>query len=1122
MEILGLADPGFNLIWITENYPKSKMLGKTTYIGDNPNDFVWAVPEGKSGAFEKLIQTYLKRSVATRDGRVKVTPTRSTRDAGRDFEIIFSGEIELFGLRFVSQDSPGLIFVECKSTKNERLDDAFIADASQHKDAQALAYILVTNAVITPYSQQRAQVEWRRRDSTFCLVDRRRLADELYLKDMSGEAKRLGIRMPSRSSLPEFDSERLVVSYQSDQKISTGRQEATVFLALNNYRDCNVLADLRVATDIRWSANGTAYERVIPPGHLETIELTAERHEFGGPGDLDLTLSVNGRAQRLTVPSRKYKVVFEPVFVGQNHRRIAQEIRSRAEMRKGFSLISVQGEAGVGKSRTVQEALAPLREGQLEIVPFNFQRHQQVASFKEFCARFDLPDVLSEITEPSTRISRLIQVAAETAAPMVILFENLHHAEDEVIKTFKDLLLKPPKCSAPLILIITGRDDHTYPNQAYFSLLHLVADQELQHAKAYSLRPLSSQDSELLIRSVVKSMPEPGVERVQTLGENNPFVIVEVLQYLLDTGLAQLLSRQTLGVIKPEVFAGRNGLPKSVESLYELRWEALLEADYGKLAAEFLTVASFFGFEVSQDNRQAFFDGEETGDECWALLCERRFVKEDPTGLRLTFAHENLLNHLRSFARRPENAERSAALILDRPGLARRLSQFDFGEVLFMHKDFGRAFDCFGEIWERTQQITNFSSEEIEKNYFRYLPILFHTAKAIKSPRKALCKVALANGYMGVHNFPLMVGEKACAASREMLDQLYPKGGDGLREKLAVRQLRAHALQNMGHIGLALQEMLEIEAAIRNEKQNWPEVEFDLYDRFQAYYRRANHLELARFYGRQARKTVIRARDRKLKAAHLITESVVALFAGEQEARSVAARAHQASKKAKIKRFITYTRLTELIVDTLYSNQDVDRLRAVFEEGRHMLRKAAVENLSDSIMRLDLLLATLALNCFADRSEAFVQARIYIDSGQANSVRFGNGLFDWAFDNLAAIVDLNDPTQHDDLVRARFRSCMERLRVRGLTFVGSSSGTFPNSFAISNAVRCLGGYQESRGIELIQSMITAYDNQFLEDDEYCGQLVRKAVKAHPIFWPEKSKVQMIRYPRDKGYFTPVF
>jgi hypothetical protein len=53
-------------------------------------------------------------------------------------------------------------------------------------------------------------------------------------------------------------------------------------------------------------------------------------------------------------------------------------------------------------------------------------------------------------------------------------------------------------------------------------------------------------------------------------------------------------------------------------------------------------------------------------------------------------------------------------------------------------------------------------------------------------------------------------------------------------------------------------------------------------------------------------------------------------------------------------------------------------------------------------------------------------------------------------------------------------------------------------------------------------MITAYDSRFLEDEKHCGELVRRAVKALPIFWPEKSKLEMLRYPRQGGYFTPVF
>ena len=83
-------------------------------------------------------------------------------------------------------------------------------------------------------------------------------------------------------------------------------------------------------------------------------------------------------------------------------------------------------------------------------------------------------------------------------------------------------------------------------------------------------------------------------------------------------------------------------------------------------------------------------------------------------------------------------------------------------------------------------------------------------------------KVALAHGYMGVHNFPLVVAEEACNKSLAMLDEVLPKSTESLRPRLAVRQLRAHALQNMGRTGEALKEYLEIEAHLRTGNHDWP------------------------------------------------------------------------------------------------------------------------------------------------------------------------------------------------------------------------------------------------------------------------------------------------------------
>jgi hypothetical protein len=1101
------------------------MPGRTIHLTENPNDFRWTIPKGNGRLFEDLIHKYLKRHVATRDGRVKVVRTRATGDAGRDFEVHFFGEVELFGLKIIQPHDglqPSIVFIECKSTEHERLDDEFIVDASQHRDSEACSYVLVTNAVITPYCQYRAQREWDRRNSTFRLVDRRRLVDELHLRGMGDEAMSLGLMLPGHEALPYFDRSRLTVSCQSERSVLAEGHAAYIYLSMTNYSSESVLSEISIASDMRWSTEGSSYERVIGPGLAEAIELTVDRQELDGPSDLDLILRVNGRSQRLTISRPNYRLTFDPIFTGATHRAIAQDVRMFAGTATGFNLISVQGEAGVGKTRTIKEALTPLKDSQFEIFSYYFSKHQGVPSFEDFYRTFRFIDDLAPDLEPSAKVSALIRSAAEAQVPVLIQLEDMHHADKDVVKVLKQIILHPPSCVAPLVLVITGRDDHTFPNEEYYSLLQLVSDKTLSNVQRHLIPQLTDQEAKDLIRSVVVDIPDPGVERVHALGQNNPFVIIEFLQYLLDAQIARLLSRRTVGILNPEVFAGRNGLPATVEELYDRRLASLQEAAHGWLATEFLTVASFFGFVIETEARRAFFDDVEDGQECWALLCERRFVREDTTSHKMTFAHENLLHHVRRMARLPENAMNAAALILDRPGTAKRLDKFDLGEVYYLHQDFSKASECFYEILGRIRKVTNFSSEEIDERYFGYIPALFRVAKAVGESKADLSKIALAYGYMGVHNYPLMVAEKACATASEMLAELYPKEGAGLRFKVAVRQLRAHALQNMGRTGLALQEMLEIEARLSEEGYDWPEVEYDLYDRLQEYYRKSNHEEMARFYGRKAGASVKRAGDEKMLASHLITESLLWMYSGEQEARRRAAEAHQASKHVGIRRLITYTRLTELVVESLYSRQDPAVLKDICDEARAILRDAAVSSFSDSIMRVELLLGTLALSCCDDPDERRAMAWYYITSGQANSIRFGHGLFDWAFDNLAAVIDLDDRSKSDEDVRLRFRSCLERLKKRGLTFLGAQSGTYPNSFAISNIVRFFGQFQESAGMELIRSAVSTYDNRFMEDERASLELVIKAVKGQPIFWPQKSRFQMLRYSAQNGYFTPVF
>ncbi|HEV7642781.1 MAG TPA: hypothetical protein VGO50_02460 [Pyrinomonadaceae bacterium] len=1096
---------------------------RTIHLTENQNNFTWSIPKGRGTAFEDLIHSYLKNFVATKDGRVKVIRTRVTGDEGRDFEVYFSEEINIFGIRIKQpiNGSGNVVYIECKSTEHERLDDEFIVDASQHKDFEASSYILVTNAFLTPYCQYRAQKEWQRRNSLFHLVDRRRLYEVMRACELDSKANELGLRFPEPSIVPEINKRSLGISCQSELDVVSGKQFVQAYLAVNNYSTESQLLRVGVATDLRWTANQTSIERVIEAGGVETIELTVNRNEFDSSADLDLNLTVNGRSHRITVSRINREIIFEPDFTGEEHRRIAQSIRTSVEGNSGFLLISFQGEAGVGKTRTIKEALKPLVNGQYEIFTYHFTRNLEDISFDDLFAAFGVG-----YSSDSPEIGGLynsIDNIAKIDHPILLHFEDLHHASKDVIDDFKKLLLNSPVCKNSLVLIVTGRDDHTFPNEDYFSFLQIANDRNLKNA-CYSLYPFTDDDARTLIRSVVVDIPDPGVERVHLLGQNNPFIIVEILQYLLDSSLAQLLSLRTVGILNPEVFSGRKGLPETVEELYSQRLTSLLNSPNGDLAYKFLIVSSFFGFVMDREIRRRFFDGKEEGEDVWNLLCERRFIAEDTTNNIATFAHENLLNYLRQIIREPANSLELSSYLLANPGIAKSLSIFDLGEAYYLHEEFDNAFNCLTEIWERVREITNFSSEEINKLYFSYLPALFQTTKFTGLPHNEIAKIPLAYSYMGVHNFPLVVAEDVCTRASQMLDEIYEKETDGLRQKLTVRQLRAHALQNMGKTGLALQEMLEIEATLEENPADWYELKFDLYDRLQEYYRKTNHAALVRFYGRQARLNVNLAeeKDKKLLAAHLITQSVSCLFSGKKNACKQAAEAYSMSKEVQIQRFIIFNRLTELIIEGLYSHRDPIVIKAVMDEARDMLQDAAVKNFSDSIMRLQLLLATLALNYYEDTSERHSIARYYIESGQANSIRFGNGLFDWAFDNLAAVIDLADEYQPDDHARRRFQSCLERLKRRGLTFLGARDGLYPNSFAISNIIRFFSQFYDSDGLEILQTTFSSYNNDFLEDRQVGLELVRKAGKGQPIFWPRNSKFQMPRYPAEGGYFTPIF
>jgi hypothetical protein len=1097
------------------------MFGKTRTTDWDPNAFVWRVPADKAERFEEFIAYFMKRRFGDLRTGVSVHRTPRSGDQGRDIEVIYRNVLDLGGARLLPPGGgrSARLFIECKATSSARLDDSFLIDATQHEGEDLDVYALATNGVITPYVHYRAAQAWAQRGTRFVLLDRGRLYRALSDADFLAEAVSRGIA-PETPPSPELLEGRLWAAAQSVGAAGDGAKALQTYLVVRNQAPTPQRVSLSLASDILWSSDGADREFVLDAGEDLAQLVRSERQRLDLQSSLRLSLSSEGRSSALVLIAAKPQLVLEPPFMGRGHLDLRLRLRQGFERASGFQIVSVHGEAGVGKTRTVEEALRPVensrfvfraacdpRTGRFDIA--RLAEDIAIAALRDDDASADRPDSLRDLIPYLQRIG----------LPAILLLEDLHHASPDDITILKEFVARPPDMSEPTTFIVTGRDDHTFPNADYYAFLDIVQGAGRDCVEAHELGRLSDADTANLIRAVAANLPEAAVARVEQLGQNNPFIIIEVLQYLLDVGLARLLSRRTIGVLDPERFKGLDALPSAVEELYERRFEALQSSPGGDPAFRFIRAASFFSADSVDDLAEVWPEASKT--ETIRLLIARRFVTQDERTDRLQFAHENLYHFLRRWIRRSDRAASDVQDLLTCEPFVALLGDLARGEAFSLAGRHAEAFALFRPAWDAVRAMTNFSSEEIDRSFYPFLPALFVSARAMAEDAGGLAKVASALGYMGVHNFPLLQGEQACQRAEEMLDLVFGDTGAGAEYRMAIGQLRSHALQNMGRTGVALRRMIELEAHFKETGDAPPTVAFDLYDRLQEHYRKANHGALMDHYGRLAAVAAAASRDEKIGAAHLITMSLTRIYRRGRQAVEGAERAIAAAERTGIQRFIVYNQLTGLIAGIFSAGQAPLAFREIFDEARELLRIAALNTFSDSIIRLQLLLATLAPHVHADIAEGRRIARLFIAAGQESSVRFGIGLYDWALDNLAGALDLSDTDTSPEQARQRFDTCLERLRRRGLTFVGACSGTYPNVHAIANILRFRASFRESDAVELIRREITAYDAQLTSTEEAALPLVGAALAGRPVFWPS-GHAEMLRLPGEAGYFTPIF
>lgn len=325
-------------------------------------------------------------------------------------------------------------------------------------------------------------------------------------------------------------------------------------------------------------------------------------------------------------------------FVGRDDEMLTLEREFDAVETEGTPrLVTIVGDAGVGKSRMVREFWERLGARQ----PEPLRRTGRCLAYGQGITYWPLAEVLKEhlgIMEndpPAALLGRLgprqilgltlgldvahglhplaardqfqdawVEFVEEIASDrtVVMLIEDIHWAEDLLVDLLERLV---HNARAPLLLIVTGRPELLEQRPGWGA-----------HAPGatVTIEPLASGDSRRMLTDLLGGTLPPGLETVVDRAEGNPFFVEEVLGTLIDRRLLERTNGSWQLAELPHDFQ----VPDTVQAVVAARMDLLDAAEKQALQAASVIGRIFWAGPVYE-----LVDG----DPDLRVLEERDFVR---------------------------------------------------------------------------------------------------------------------------------------------------------------------------------------------------------------------------------------------------------------------------------------------------------------------------------------------------------------------------------------------------------------------------------------------------------------------------------------------------------------
>ncbi|MEK6281722.1 MAG: ATP-binding protein [Acidobacteriota bacterium] len=1054
--------------------------------GTSPNSLRWRLGEFGEHAFDDLFFDLLTKELKQQDPNVRLLKTPRVEDHGRDIEIFTDMVLRFAG---VSIHPPSAtehrILVEVKTlttASKPRLPlSSFGKNYLQVRELAYSHFVLVTNGSISPRSAREASESFSAAGKQFVLIDEYPL---WVLLNNHGVTDRLPERRPLKPT-------ELVVEAQIERTAHDEEIALDIDLMLRNYSNVPRRVTIENLSDLTWRQSVPEVTRTIDPGRFETLHLLAKSKQRD-VGDLELLIhDQDGTEYPIRFEAQDIAFDFKPPLVGERHHFCLNELTKALEAEVPSRLINVVGGAGRGKTRLIEESLTRTARATRKVVPAVLDPDRPDLAIKVVLDRLraELGELPSKNGEPqpnpnSPPTSQLAELLPKLDHPfysVVILLEDLHHASDAMCSLIRDFLRIDRSARCPLTIIIAGRDDYSFPNDAYFALLdvltHITAEASSSQAcpvTTVHIPDLTREDSRYLIQAIVREAPSYAIERLETIGENVPFFIVQAIEFMLETGIAVLLSRETVGIPNPAVFGTRAGFPAAMKSILRGRIDALEALPEGSHLRQFLEVSSFFGQILPPDLELALL-GDVSADRAETLLVGRRFLKRVDDG-SLRWYHENILHLLQELVHDAGRAVSLTQNITSKPTLFKHFTGWRAGRILSeagRHED---AWPYFTSISALAEGMTNISSVNMDSTCFDFIDPAFESAVACGEPPSRLIGLLILQSYIAVHHRSGRHGPETAARALSRLPRI-PAGETELLEAHAkLTELRAHGMMDTGNLGPATKLFLELEGAVKQPASvlRQPDLLFDLYNRLQDVYRMHNHLAVCEQYGELA-DIAARASGGELQTVSMFDSALAYHYIDTPRCIRLHEEALLFAREFGAKRHIAHGEVGLIVASIGPARADVERLKDLMTLTTEILRNALDQSFGALLARIYLMLATLAYLLAGHGVTSWSAVNKYIELSINAAITYNAGSDAWMIYNLKAITALRTGRPVRE-ASAYFSTALQLLRRSALLFLGNLDLTFENIIVLSNVLRFLSDHGTEREKFSLALEIRYYDD----------------------------------------------